>query len=191
MKSLSLKSLLFTFAFTALGLITNAQNFEGGVRIGATGSTVQDVPLVESRNAPGGIFGIYGRYGGRFYGELGIMYYNSKTTFEEEFFNTSYDLDFSSVNVPILAGYNIIDNGDFRLRAFAGGSLQFMTGIDANGLLELDDLNDFYGLLNIGAGVEYKKFHFDFKYEQAFDDFFAIEQGQLMRFTGSIGYRIF
>lgn len=95
------------------------------------------------------------RIGQRFYFQPGALFVSSKTAVSAgDSLVTEDHLVFSSLKLKALAGYNLVDGDDFRLRLNAGPTYNWLlsaTGKDENIKVEMKDFNT--GWLNLDAGL--------------------------------------
>ncbi|PWJ42760.1 outer membrane beta-barrel protein [Sediminitomix flava] len=187
------KAIIFGGILYLLSNFSFAQaRFSLGIHGGVTGVSLANVEDFESQNKVGSMIGGFFRVGNRFYLESGFDYYKNETTYEDPMRQLKTDLKFSSINVPILLGFKLANGDSFNFRIFAGGSIHNIRDLEDNDFFDEDDLQSTYGMLNIGLGADIWRFTLDFKFEQAFDDFFEFQSvnldGKLIRFTGTIGF---
>ncbi len=86
----------------------------------------------------------------------------------------SYESKTKRLNIPIYAGYNILDNALLKARVFTGPSLEWdldgdlsveTNGTEVEGLDNNLELDEFTWLWGVGAGVEVLMFSFDVRYK--------------------------
>ena len=122
------------------GVELKAQSKFGlGFHLGTTNSNIAKMDGAEGKSKFGNMLGAYLRYGERWYGELGINYYDDKseiTINDPTIQNQQVDLNFSSYNTSLLVGYKIVDEDDFKIRISAGSLLFSNFSVNDNDLFD-------------------------------------------------------
>lgn len=133
--------------------------------------------------------------------DLGRMYVQGEALFNKR--KTSYDiknentakLQWSSIDVPVVVGYKMINEKDFNVRLFAGGvySYTFKDNVSASkalqeGFKEFDKFN--IGVTG-GVGVDYKNFTVDLRYETGLTSISKEFKSKPHSFSLGIGYFLF
>lgn len=158
-----MKTILFAAAMTLLTLSLSAQPcFDLGIKGGLTSSRLE--PPGKWKNSDHTLnyhAGAFGRVG---WGRLFLQpeaYFNSRGGKVEEVFvtdpaTTVQNFDFTSVDVPILAGIKLVKGDFFNIRAMGGPIFGFITSgdVETSPRPTADYFNDhFYGW-QYGVGVD-------------------------------------
>jgi len=133
--------------------------------------------------------------------DIGSLYVQGEALFNKR--KTSFDstdgnspkLTWSSVDIPVVIGYKLINNKDFNVRAFAGGvySYAFKNNISTSkalqeGFKSFDKSN--IGITG-GIGADYKNFTVDLRYETGLSSISKEFKSKPHSFTLGIGYFLF
>ncbi|MFN1218227.1 porin family protein [Chryseobacterium kwangjuense] len=148
-----------------------------------------------------------GKYGLGYHGgimtriDIGSLYVQGEALFNKR--KTSYaskegsspKLTWSSVDIPIVIGYKLVNMKDFNLRVFAGGvySYTFKNNVSTSqalreGFKKFDKSN--IGVTG-GIGVDYKNFTADLRYETGLSSISKEFKSKPHTFSLGIGYFLF
>ncbi len=154
------KLLILTACLLVITALSAQPLFDLGVKAGFTSSTLE--PIREWSNSSNRLSyhaGVFSRLGwGRFFIQP-EAYYNSrggKLEFEGNPANAYKNIDFSTLDVPVLAGVKLVKVGIFNFRVMGGPVLGFITSgkIESRPEPTADYFkNHFYGW-QYGAGVD-------------------------------------
>ncbi len=179
---------------------TQAQGaFEGGVRVGVNSSNVSEASGATITYGLGSQIGVYARYGGIFYGQIGFDYFDNNIGAEINQTKEKANIKFNTINPALIIGFKLMDTESAKMRAYLGSSFQALVNFKDNSFYQREDLRKSYTVYQVGLGFELSRFTLDFKYESSINTFFD-NTGSILtndteahfnRFTTSIGYRIF
>ena len=167
------KLLLFVFLFSFL--ISSAQldfgvkaglNYNNFNSLNITGGSVSINEFVTSKNSVGYHIGIFGQFNlTKFYVRPELLYVQNKGSFDSQFSNDS-DFKLSTLELPVLIGFNIIKPLSF----YIGPSLIYNLDSDFSEFFDLTFENDLTIGYNIGASFIIKKFGIDIRYSSGFSE---------------------
>lgn len=209
-----MKKLSLIAIFACLGLAASAQWFSFGVKAGynvtladnqSFKSAVSDMIDVKNNIQNGFHAGFYARLGHRFYAQPELLYnysvYNRRISVLNQDLGEAKRYTVSTIDVPILAGFSIINTNNFKLRIMAGPKLSFNAGST-----KLDSWSDFTESvraarvgLDCGVGVDIWRLNLDVRYN-LFQDIYkqqdmegnTVNKGNVLNsFYVSLGFRIF
>ena len=204
MRKLSILALIIVSTFAA-----SAQWFSLGVKTGYSTTLAKDqkstdVFKVSSNLQNGFNLGVYARMGRRFYAQPEIIYnyysYNSQISVGGVDIADTKKYKISTFDIPVLAGFSIINNKSFKLRLMAGPKFSFNAGST-----KVSDWNSFSETvraarvgLDCGVGIDVWRITLDFRYNLMPDIYkYKDLNGETMKnsplnaFQISAGFRIF
>ncbi len=166
----------------------NAQTIDLGVKAGANfGSLRTSSDAVSGASGKTGLHvGLFARTSGDFYfqPEISFSTYGSKYVYDAQ----TYEPAFRQLNVPLMAGYKIINNGDMNLRVSLGPDLNLNLNnpVAPNGT----EYKRFGvgGVLN--AGVDIGRVTFDARYSLGFTSVHERLEQKPQMFSLSVGFKI-
>lgn len=169
-----MKKYFFIFLFAMLTGVASAQPvIDLGPKVGLTRADLSlDVESYNTETIMRYHFGAFGRVG---YGRLFVqpeIYWNSRSNdFSEIMPGNPLDVlrfDYSTVDVPLLAGLKLIKGNFIQLRAMGGPLFSFVTARDIAGTgLNPDNLrNNFFGW-QYGVGADIWFLTFDIRMENS------------------------
>ena len=210
-KRLSIVLLVLLVSSTTM-LVDAQKIFSFGVKAGYNMTLKRVQPISPSENPTfeiqhgfqnGFNVGIYGRIGRRFYLQPEVQYhyfaYNSQVP------DASANAErkkyvVSTVDVPILVGYTLVDADMFKLRVMAGPRFSFNAGsTKPNSWSEFtESTRDTRIGLDCGLGFDVWRFNLDVRYN-LFSDMYKLQTAEgimqkgkvLNQFEISLGFRIF
>ncbi len=142
-----------TFAQTDFGLRAGLNyNSNGDIETDFRNTTTEPTAVV------GYHIGLYGRtfLSDKLFLKPELVFTKTKSDYEGD------DFDMSKVDLPILVGYTILR----PLYVFGGPALQYILATDLDGVTLEDVENNFTVGLTFGAGVQFRNFGFDIRYER-------------------------
>ncbi len=106
------------------------------------------------------------QYGRKAYLETGLFLTKKSTEFTEDVDDIKFDTKITGLRFPLVIGYHLLGNEGsiLGLRAFGGGALSLVTGVNAPGLSK-DDFNSPTGAVLLGAGLDIWLLFLDVNYE--------------------------
>lgn len=158
-----MKKIAVIFLFVFISLTASAQwTFGPKVAFNASGFS-EDMHF-----NPGFDLGLFVRSGGKFYFQPEVYYSLYSTNFKDaiEEIKDRYDnlkVINHCINVPLLVGYDIVHNTNFKFRVFVGPRFGFLVNSETD-----QDIKNLFGVMNYGAeagvGLDAWRFTFDIKY---------------------------
>ena len=132
--------------------------------------------------------------------DLGKLYvqgealYNKRKTSDEKDGNTE-KLKWSSIDIPVVVGYKIINDKDYNLRVFAGGVYSYAFSNNVSSSKALQESFKAFDKSNIGItggiGFDYKNLTIDARYEAGLSNVSKDFKSRPHGFSLGIGYFIF
>lgn len=189
----------------------SAQMFSMGVKLGYNvtlereqvfSSTVDQLFDVRGNIQNGFHAGVYARIGRRLYAQPEVNYnyytYNSAIKNNGTLVDKKYTI--STVDVPVLVGFSIINSNFFKLRVMAGPRFSFNAGSTKASSWDAfsESVRDTRVGLDCGVGVDIWRFNLDVRYN-LFSDIYkrqtvegdVLKSKPLNQFEVSLGFRIF
>jgi hypothetical protein len=171
------KFLLFSLTFMMFSVLHAHPWFNAGVKGGITVSSLKNYKEYIAENSFKYHIGAFGRVGwDRIYVQPEV-YFNSRGGHLKSSANPAIDavenFDFSSVDVPVLAGVKVIKKESYNVRVMAGPMFGFLTSRDVEPIPTLeqafseDYFNDHLFGWQFGVGFEYKIFSLDVRMERS------------------------
>ena len=169
MKKLLLFFCFFTFLISSAQLdfgIKAGVNYNSFNDLNITGGSFGTNEFVDSKNSVGYHFGIFSQFNlTKFYIRTELLYVHNKGSFDSQFSNVS-NFDLSTLELPILVGYNIIKPLSF----YIGPSLIYSLDSNFSDFFDLTIENDLSVGFNIGANFVVDKFGIDLRYSSGFSE---------------------
>ena len=166
---------LFSFAFLATFMITNAQSdfgIKAGLSYNSNGklkdATTEIGNVIDNKGSgkSGFNIGFYGKLDlGPIYLRPELVYTKTSSEYELNSGSTE-DYKISKIDVPVLVGIKLIG----PINVFAGPAFQYYLDNDLKGLNFEDIENEFSVGINIGASVELGRLGIDVRYERGLSE---------------------
>lgn len=183
-----MKNLILSLLFLMISSFAFAQpTINLGIKAGINSSKI-DLKGYDSESVIKSHVGAFGRIGwGRLYVQPEV-YYSAKGGDLNE---TALSIDFSTVDVPVLLGFQLLKRGGLDLHANVGPVFSFITSSDLNGDFNEEDLSDNYVGIQYGLGVDIWLLTFDVRMEQSGDNLFEAPNfdGKNQMFIFSVGFK--
>lgn len=165
-----MKKLLIVFALLGISAIVSAQpvidiGLKGGVNTSKISVNLDDY---SSDNITKMHIGAFGRIGwSKLYIQPEVYFTKKGGDFSYNPIDIAGSFDYSSVDVPLLLGFRVIDAKAFDLHLMGGPVLGFMTKSDLEGNSDFDAeyFNNHYVGLQYGVGVDVLFLTLDFRME--------------------------
>jgi len=198
-----MKKLLLTIFSVILGTALMAQLPNVGIRVGLTASQLStDLSEVfSSENTLGYQGGAFVRINlGKFHVQPELIYNHRSTKLQYEInpvidgenqkIGVRSDMKIGTFDIPVIAGFKLLDTKLLNVRVFAGPEISFSTskslsytyttdnGEDFNGeipedsKLSVDDFNQTTWYMQAGAGLDVLFLTFDIRYEKGLSDLY-------------------
>ena len=169
MKKLLLFFCFFTFLISSAQLdfgIKAGVNYNNFNDLNITGGSFGTNEFVDSKNSVGYHFGIFSQFNlTKFYVRTELLYVHNKGSFDCQFSNAS-NFDLSTLELPVLVGFNIIKPLSF----YIGPSLIYSLDSNFSDFFDLTIENDLSVGFNIGANYVVDKFGIDLRYSSGFSE---------------------
>ena len=169
MKKLLLLVFFFSFLISSAQLdfgIKAGLNYNNFNSLNITGGSFGINEFVDSKNSVGYHIGIFGQFNlTKFYVRPELLYVQNKGSFDSQFSNDS-DFKLSTLELPVLVGFNIIKPLNF----YIGPSLIYNLDSDFSEFFDLTFENEISIGYNIGANFVIKKFGIDIRYSSGFSE---------------------
>ena len=169
MKKLLLFFCFFTFLISSAQLdfgIKAGVNYNSFNDLNITGGSFGTNEFVDSKNSVGYHFGIFSQFNlTKFYVRTELIYVHNKGSFDSQFSNAS-NFDLSTLELPVLVGFNIIKPLSF----YIGPSLIYSLDSNFSDFFDLTIENDLSVGFNIGANFVVDKFGIDLRYSSGFSE---------------------
>ena len=124
----------------------------------------------------------------RLYIQPGIFWHNVGTEVETKNQITQETQTFQnsvhSIQIPVVAGFNLVDGGSVDLRLQAGTAIDFITSVDDNNYFTQDDLESNYWSFKFALGVDLSILSFDLGYDLGMSNYFVDERGNDGKMSG-------
>lgn len=150
-----------------------------GFRAGYNGNKlVTDLSSIESHFGNGFHVGIFSRFGKRIYFAPELNYRLSASTFSNDSTNgtwTKQRFTVGSLDIPLLAGFKIVNAGFLNWRVELGPVASFVVNKkvknfdDLTGPVESASFNTASWLIMVGTGIDVLFFTLDIRYEYSFN----------------------
>ena len=186
------KNLVFLALITMSLLVgsTAIQAITINPQIGVNASQLDTDPANgEVKARPGWQLGGYLRFdNSKLYVQPGIFWHMVGTELETKneitHETTTFKNSVHSIQIPVLAGFNLIDGDmiDFRLQA--GTAIDFITSVDDNNHFDKDDLNTSYWSLKFAVGADFWIMSVDLGYDLGMSDYFKDSDGRGGKMSG-------
>ncbi|MEN8224851.1 MAG: porin family protein [Bacteroidota bacterium] len=170
-----MKRVISFSAFIFLAGITFAQ-FTVGPKVGFTMSKlVTNLEDVTEEVKTGFQFGAFARFGDKIYVQPELMYVAKGGIIKEDL--TNYKVHLSTIQIPALVGYNLLNLGVANIHLVGGPAISFITNkeVTLSGTALGDavkDKNIKNGIwsLHMGAGIDVMMFTLDIRYEMGLNN---------------------
>ena len=143
-----------------------------GLKLGYNGSTLTASPDTVSVSFGSGFHaGAYARIGKRFYLQPEACYVLQNSRMEGTETAWEQQVTIGSVDIPVLAGFNLLNDKAVKLRIFAGPVVSFVVNRNVKELSEVAgpltgaDINNVNWGLQAGAGLDFLFLTFDIRYQ--------------------------
>jgi len=104
-------------------------------------------------------------------------------------------LSWNSVDLPVVIGYKIVDQGTFNVRAFAGGLYSYSFNREISRAKDVNEIFTKFDKSNIGLtaglGVDIDKLSIDLRYETGLSNISKDFKSKPFGFSVGVGYFIF
>jgi len=153
----------------------------------------------DSKTWGGYTFGVYARIGYRFFAQPQIDYLTTSTDLTKKGANVNQaivygSLDYSMLNIPVLAGYKIFQSHDEKsnFRLMAGGAYSHILNVrNSSANLTKDDFNKNIFSVSAGLGVDIKYLKIDLLGQLGMNDFYNNPSGTRNRMVSlTVGFKI-
>lgn len=117
--------------------------------------------------------GVNFRFGDRLYFQPGLMFYSTNLSVSNDNVSLEDIFEKRSVNIiklPLAVGLDVLRLDWMSLRAYAGGTLNTVLGVEDNFFLQKSDFNSFYFNALLGVGVDLGPITVDLNYEPGLSD---------------------
>lgn len=158
-----------------------------GPKVGFTMSKLKtNFEEIKEEVKPGFQFGAFVRIGKKVYLQPELMFVTKGGIIKSEAgLNTKTKVNLSTIQVPVIAGYKLINLEVVNLRILAGPAFSFITNKELtistdNGEQTIKDTNlkDAIWSFNLGAGVDVLMFTLDVRYEWGLNNIYDPQGGQ-------------
>lgn len=180
-----MKKVLFLSAFLFLSCTIFAQ-FSIGPKIGITMSKLStDYEDFVEEMKTGYQFGAFARFGKKIYVQPELMYQTSGGIIKSETgLNAKTKVNLSSVQIPVMVGYRLLNLNVVNLRIMGGPAIAFVTNkevtLSSNNLEEAvsgNNIKDAIWSFQLGAGVDVLMFTLDVRYEWGLNNLYDPPSG--------------
>ena len=179
MKKAILISAMLFMAVLAFG------QFTLGPKVGFTMSKLKtNFEDVTEEVKSGFQFGAFVRIGEKIYVQPEVMFVTKGGIIKEESMNTKTKVNLSSIQVPLLVGYRILNLKVVNLRIHAGPAISFVTKKEitittTSGEEAFDDshIKDAIWSMQLGAGIDVLMFTLDVRYEWGLNNIWDPKDG--------------
>jgi len=166
-----------------LGVAVFAQ-FTLGPKAGMTmGKLNTTFPEVKEELKTGWQAGVFVRFGKKLYLQPELMFVTKGGKITHEGLDVKTTVNLSSVQIPLLIGYKLIDLKAINLRIMTGPAVSFVTNekIDIDSSIEnpltKDNIKNTIWSYQFGAGIDFLMFTFDVRYEWGLNNIFDPQTG--------------
>lgn len=184
-----MKNLILSLLFLMISSFAFAQpTINLGIKAGINSSKI-DLKGYDSESVVKSHVGAFGRLGwGRIYVQPEVYYSAKGGDLELE---TASSIDFSTVDVPVLLGFQLLKRGGLDLHANVGPVFSFITSSDLEGGLNEEKLSDNYVGIQYGLGVDIWLLTFDVRMEHGGDNLFELPEfdANNQMFIFSVGFK--
>ncbi len=171
-KPYTMKRILVLSAFLLLTSITFAQ-FTIGPKIGITMSKLStNFEDVTEEMKTGFQFGAFARFGKKLYIQPEVLFATKGGIIKEPGLNIKTKVNLSTIQVPLLVGFKLLNLKVMNLRVHGGPAISFVTNKEitvstTSGEEAFDDahIKDGIWTFQLGAGVDVLMFTLDVRYE--------------------------
>jgi len=115
-------------------------------------------------------FGAFARFGKKLYVQPELMYVTKGGIIKEDL--TSYKVNLSTIQIPVLVGFKLINLGPVNIRIMGGPAISFVTnkevtlsGQELGDAVNDNHIKDGIWSFHMGAGVDVLMFTLDVRYE--------------------------
>ena len=193
-KHFSILLILF-FSTTTLLFAQRLVQFGGHVGVNASNA---DAPGVykDSETKAGYVAGVYARIGHKFFAQPQVDFIKISTQFTEQNAKgeTVKALDYTMLNIPLMAGYKIFQSNDEKsnFRLMAGGMYSSILSVkEGESNLKKDSFNSSLFSLGGGFGFDIKFIKIDLLGQIGMNDFYKVPTGTRNRLvTLTVGFKI-
>lgn len=179
---------LITISMLVGGTATQAVTFNP--QVGVNISALDTDPVNAEHSARAGFqVGGYLRFDvKKFYIEPGIFWHFVGTKLETKNEITQetnlYHHSVHSIQIPVMAAYNIINGETFDLRLQAGTAIDIITSVDANNYFTKDDLSSTYWSFKFAVGADFWILSADLGYDLGMSNYFTDEHARNGKMSG-------
>jgi hypothetical protein len=129
-----------------------------------------------------------------FYFEGGLFYQRRSVEYQEASTGLTFQDDIDGMRVPVMAGFHLLggEEGGLAVRAFGGGSVSWITGVNSATISKDELTSPTYGVF-AGAGLDIAIIFVDLKYEWSLTDVSnvsTVDVGQSRTFIANAGVRL-
>lgn len=194
-----MKKLITLFFICFCGYVAIAQSpLNVGIHAGYVNTKLgTDFPGIKSSGSSGYMLGAFMRV------NLGIVYIEPALNFSKKRSDVSYryeggrtsgELEYNSMDIPVLLGFHVLKLPLVKLRAFIGPVASFTTKkVQWNDIPEAlqkpIDPDKAMWNVKVGAGVDLWKFSLDIDWEKGLKDFQKDVLGKPRFFNATVGFR--
>lgn len=178
-----MKKIITLIMMMFLGMSVFAQ-FTLGPKVGMTmGKLSTNFPDIKEELKTGWQAGAFVRFGKTLYLQPEVMFVTKGGKITQENLNVKTTVNLSSVQIPVLVGYKLINLKAINLRVMAGPAVSFVTNekIDISTSIENplteDNIKNTIWTMQFGGGVDFLMFTFDVRYEWGLNNIFDPQSG--------------
>ena len=178
-----MKRAILASAFMFLAAITFAQ-FTIGPKVGVTMSKLTtDFEDVTEEMKTGFQFGVFARFGKKLYVQPELIFVTKGGIITEGL--TEYKVDLSTIQIPALVGYRLLNLNVVNLRIMGGPAISFVTnkevtlnGQELGDAVEGSHIKDAIWNFQLGVGIDVMMFTLDVRYEWGLNNIWDPQGGE-------------
>ena len=190
-----MKKLLLSVAYLVIAVSLSAQvNFDLGVKGGVNFSKLSfDQSAYSAESVTKTHFGAFARIGGERVFVQPEVYFSGKGVDVKSAANTVSSLDFKTVDIPLLLGFNLIKGETFNFHFLAGPVFSSITSKDVSGTAFTNKsfYKDNYFGIQYGLGIDILFLTFDARMENGLGKVYSDPTiaGKNQTFMLSVGFK--
>jgi hypothetical protein len=195
------KLIFFTAALLSCNLVFSQilPGFSIGPKVGASFSKfTTDKEQIQEEVENSFFFGAFVRFGEKFYLQPELLVMKREGSLKNDALaNSSGSIKVSSVDIPVLVGFRIVNMKVANVRAMAGPVFSIavdktITSENWDNAITTDDIKNSNVGIQFGAGVDVLFLTLDLRYEIGLSDFSEVESFSLKNnmFTIGLGWKI-
>ena len=199
LKSFIMKKTFIPILLILLSGVLFAQpKFDLGLKAGINNSKISfDIDDYNSESITKAHFGAFGRVGwGKFFVQPEVYFSSKGSNFDinSGVLNTVKSIDYSSVDVPVLLGFDLFKLSVVDIHIIGGPLFSFLTKSSVNGSSEISTqhIEDHYMGFQYGLGVDVWFLTFDARMEHGSKNLFSVPnvEGNNRTFMLTVGFKI-